>query len=185
MSRLGYIRSLGKGEPMKVGTACAALVVSGALLTGCGGGNPAAAANEALVEFAQDMNQLSALDVSNASPATITPVVVDQWAADLDAARSSFMVLESELATVEFPQEFTTRGQPAQSTVDEYLISTDQYLTVNEQAIDRIQQCIETGGSAYDCTMNIGAELLLGVYPEVLQRSQEAALQLTSEMSRA
>lgn len=170
---------------MKVVAALTTLVVSGALVTGCGGGNPAAGANEALAEFAADMNRLSALDVSNASPATITPAVVNQWAADLAAARSSFTVLESEMAAVDFPQEFTTRGQPAQSTVDEYLVSTDQYLAVNEQAIASIQQCVDSGGEAYDCTMNIGMEMLLGVYPDVLQRSQNAALQLMSEISRA
>ena len=167
----------------RLGVIGAVLVL--ALLTGCGAsGNPATGMNAALADYLQAQAAFGQME-ANASESTITAAWIEDRATKLSRMRMAFEALRSQAQAVDFPETAGVRGQPAQATVDEYLAATDAYITINEQVQLEVDGCLGSGGRPFDCVMQVGSAALLGIYPDVLKRAQEAALQLQAESSRA
>jgi hypothetical protein len=167
----------------------AALVIAGALATGCGGtseqaSNPAQDMNAALAKYAQAQEAFTQVQ-TDLTPSTVTQAWLDDKTAKLARLRNAFEGVRSEAQSVDFPQEAGQKGQPAQGTVDEFIAATDALITIEENQLDQAQGCVDSGGSPYDCVMQVGTQSLLGAYPDILQRAQAAALQLQVEASRA
>jgi len=167
----------------------AVLVIAAVLATGCGGtseqaSNPAQYMNAALAKYAQAQGAFTQVQ-TDISPATVTQAWLDDKATKLARMRDAFEALRSEAAAVDFPQDAGQKGQPAQATIDEFIAATDALITIEEDLLAQAQGCIDAGGAPFDCVAQVGTQSLLGVYPDVLKRAQEAALQLQTEASRA
>lgn len=167
----------------------AVVAIAMSLASGCGGsatgsGNPAEGVNAALAEYAQAQGAFTQVQ-TDISPATVTQAWLDDKATTLARMRDAFEALRSEAAAVDFPQDAGQKGQPAQATIDEFIAATDALITIEEDLLAQAQGCIDAGGAPFDCVAQVGTQSLLGVYPDVLKRAQEAALQLQTEASRA
>ena len=154
--------------------------------SGCGssGGNPAEGVNAALADYIAVQAEYSRSE-TNLTPATVNQAWLDEKADVLARLRATFNKLRGEAEQVDFPDQAGDRGQPSQATIDEYLSATDAYVAANEQIMLMTQDCIGEGGTVYDCVAQVGAESLIGIYPDVVKRAQAAALQLQSEASNA
>jgi hypothetical protein len=140
-------------------------------LAGCGSsGNEASGVNEALAEYAQAQGEFGQTE-PNANESTVNQAWLDEKAALLATMRASFDRLQTEAESVNFPDQAGAPGEPSQAMVDEYLAATEDYIVANE-----VQQM--------QMQMQVGVEVLIGVYPDVLKRAQAAVLQCRSESSR-
>lgn len=153
---------------------------------GCGssGANPAEDVNAALADYITVQAEYSRSE-TNLTPATVNQAWLDEKGALIERLRTTFNQLRSAAEEVDFPDQAGGKGQPSQSTIDEYLSATDAYVAANEQIMFMTQDCVRGGGAVYDCVAQVGAESLLGIYPDVVKRAQSAALQLQSEASNA
>lgn len=154
-----------------------------ALLAACGGGgNSAAGVNSALVAYLQAQADYNA-PLGDTSPATVTQSWVNANAGRLIQMRQAFEDLRTAAGSVDFPSTFEEKGEPSQATITEYLNATDAYIALNEQMQADTEGCISAGGTPYDCVMRVGVMGMSGIYPDVVQRAQNAALQLREEAS--
>jgi hypothetical protein len=153
------------------------------VLAACGGGgNSAEGINTALANYLNAQSAFSA-PVGDTSPNTVNEAWVQTNAENLAQMRETFEVLRTEAEKVDFPATFEQRGEPSQSTIDEYLTATDSYIAFNEQMQAETEGCIASGGTPYDCALRIGVLAMTGAYPDVVKRAQTAAIQLRDETS--
>ena len=160
-------------------TASIALVACGGGSAGSGSDNPGAGMSVALVAYSQALT-----DYLNAAPGTtVNEGYVESTGGKLRLLRDRFSQVESEASGIVFPTVFEKKGQPAQSTVQEYLSATGAYIALEEELFMQIESCIASGSSVTDCLMTVGESAMLGIYPDVMKRAQAAALQLRQETS--
>jgi hypothetical protein len=153
------------------------------VLAACGGGgNSAEGINTALANYLNAQNAFNT-PVGDTSPNTVNQAWVDTNGDNLAQMRQTFEVLRTEVEKVDFPATFEQRGEPSQSTIDEYLTATDTYIALNEQMQAETEGCIASGGTPYDCVLRIGVSAMTGAYSDVVKRSQTAAIQLRDETS--
>lgn len=168
---------------MKRVTMVSAVLASALLLAACGGGgNSAAGVNTALASYVEAQAAFNA-PVGDTSPSNVTEAWVSTNGGRLVQMRQAFESLRSEAEKVDFPATFSQKGEPAQSTITEYLGATDAYIAFNEQFQSETEGCIAAGGTPYDCVMQVGTMAMTGAYPDVVKRAQNAALQLRNETS--
>jgi hypothetical protein len=152
-------------------------------LTGCStGANSADGVNAALATYISAQATFNS-PVGDTSEASIEQAWVDTNGANISRMREAFGLLQREASNVEFPSVFTQRGEPSAGTITEYLNATDAYIAVNEQMQAETQGCISNGGTPYECVMRVGITGMSGAYPGVVERAQNAALQLREESS--
>jgi hypothetical protein len=171
---------------MKKVLASFGLVAASIALVACGGGtggansdNPALGMNSAMVTYSQALGDYLATppDASSGQDFMETNRV------KLQRLRDSFNQVVAEASGVEFPSVAGEKGQPAQSTIDEFLSATDAYVTLEEELLRQIDFCISGGSTTVDCVTQVGTSAMVGIYPEVMKRAQSAALQLRQEAS--
>jgi hypothetical protein len=163
--------------------AMASTVIVAIGLSGCStGGNSADGVNAALATYISAQATFNT-PVGDTSEASINQAWVDTNGANIERMRETFGLLQSEASKVEFPSTFAQRGEPSEGTVNEYLNATDAYIAMNEQMQAETQACISNGGTPYECVMRVGIAGMSGAYLGVVERAQNAALQLREESS--
>lgn len=177
-------RLLRRGKRMRKSVGILGSCVALFALAACSGsGNPAADVNVALEKYIaaqaayQDLGRGSSTD-------TMTSAWLTEQEVRLQEMRSTFDTLEAEAQAVDFPEVSEGPGKPAQATIDEYLAATDALVTMEEQLLAQVNACVASGGTIPDCSMRVGSEALIGIYPDVLKRAQAASMELASESSR-
>lgn len=161
------------------------LGLSVALITACGSTNGQdTQLSSTLMEYAEAQDAYTRMD-TDTSPTAVTQAWVDDKSTKLARVRQTFEAFRAEAEITDFPQRAGEPGQPSQATIDEFIAATDALISFDEDSLAQVQDCTERGGLPYDCVMRVGAQLIIGAYPEILTRAQNAALQLQVESGRA
>ena len=156
-----------------------ALVACGGAIEGASNDNPAVGMNAAMVTYGQALGDYLA-PPPDASP---DQDFMDTNRAKLQRLRDSFDQIVAESSGVEFPSVAIQKGQPAQSTINEFLSATDAYITFEEELLRQVDSCISNGSATADCISTAATSAMVGIYPDVIKRAQAAALQLRQESS--